>query len=86
MKWRRQSRSFHDGARASRIYENETGVAGDFGKHAHPRIEIVQIGAAAERDVLTIVNLLAIRESIGRRPATQKRTLLEQFNVESGFS
>src|SRR5580704_18117593 len=36
--------------------------------------------------MLAIIALLAIRQAIRGRPATQKRTLLEQFNPESGFS
>ena len=68
------------------IYENQAFVTGDFPQGAYPPIKIVQIGTAAERDVLAIIDLLTIRQAIGGRTATQKRTLLEQFYPESGFS
>jgi hypothetical protein len=68
------------------IYKNEAPVTGDFPERTHPLIKIVQIRAATQRDVLTIIDLLAIRQAIGGRSTTQKRTLLEQSNPESGFS
>jgi hypothetical protein len=36
--------------------------------------------------MLAIIDLFAIRQAIRGRPATQKRTLFEQFNPEPGFS
>jgi hypothetical protein len=71
---------------ARAIYENKTPITGDFPQRTYPLIEIVQIRAAAQRDVLTIIDLLAIRQAIGGCSATQKRALLEQSNPESGFS
>jgi hypothetical protein len=49
----------------SRIDKNKASVTPDFPERTHALIEIVQICAAAQGNVLTIIDLLAIRQAIG---------------------
>src|SRR5579863_4693856 len=49
-------------------------------------IEIVEIGAAAERNVLAIVDVLAVGQHVGGCAAAEEGTLLEQPNAPTGLS
>jgi hypothetical protein len=49
-------------------------------------IEVFQVSATAEGYMLTIIDVFAIRENIGRRPAAKKRTLLQQSYAPASFS
>ncbi len=67
MQRRGQGASFHYRAAAGRIHEDQSIVTADLPQRADSAVKIVQIGAAAERDVLAIVDLLAIREGCKRK-------------------
>jgi hypothetical protein len=49
-------------------------------------VKIVEIGAAAERDVLAIIDVLAVGQHIGGCAAAEEGTLFEQPNAPTGFS
>ena len=86
MKRRRQERTFHDRTTACQIHKNETLITGDFPKGPYALVEVVQVGAATQGNVLAIVDLLATGQGIGGGAATQKRPLLEHPDGESRFS
>ena len=68
----------HGAAAALRVEEKEAVEEFYFIRGADAAIEIVKIGAAAERDVLAIVHVLAIRQDIGSCAATEVGSLFEQ--------
>ena len=53
---------------------------------ADAAIEVFEIGAATEGDVLTIVDVFAVGQDVGSRAAAEKRTLLEESNAPARFS
>ena len=74
----REESRFHDAAAALRIEKNQAVEEFDFVGGADAAVEIFEIGAAAERDVLAIVHVLAIRQDIGGCAAAEKGSLFEQ--------
>jgi hypothetical protein len=48
---------------------------------ADAAIEVFEVGAAAEGDVLAIVHVLAIRQDVGSRAAPKERALLKKTNA-----
>ena len=68
------------------IHKNQPIVEGDLSRGADATIEIVEIGAAAERDMLAVVDVLAGGQDVGGGAAAQKGPLFEQTNAEAGVS
>jgi len=69
-----------------RIEEKEPVEEFDFAGGADAAIEIVEIGAAAEGDVLAIVDVLAVGQDVGSCAAAKEGTLFEQTYAPAGFS
>jgi ABC-type hemin transport system ATPase subunit len=69
-----------------RILQQEPVKELDLVRHAHATVEIFQVCATAKRNVLAVVHMLAVGQPIGRRPATEKRPLLEHAHAPAGFS
>jgi len=69
---------FHDAGHALRIEKNKAVEEFDFIAGPHATIEVGEIGAAAERDVLAIVHVLAIRQDIGSCAAAEIGALFEE--------
>src|ERR1700731_5452805 len=86
MKWRGQVPGLHFSFAALRIEKEEPVKELDFAGGADAAVEIIEICAASQSDVLTIVNMLAVGQHVGRRAATKKGTLFKQTNAPAGFS
>ena len=76
----------HGAAAALRIEKKEPVEEFDFVRRADAAIEIVEISAAAERDVLAIVHVFAARKDIRRGAAAEIRPQLKQFYLPAGLS
>ena len=83
---RREHPCLHFATAALRIEEHKAVEEFDFVRGADAAIKIVEIGAAAERDVLAIIDVLAVGQYVGRCAAAEERTLFEQPNAPTGFS
>ena len=70
----------HYGAPAGRVHEDELLVTADLPERSDSAVKIVQIRATAERDVLTIIDLLAVRKAVRGSAAAQERPLFEQLD------
>ncbi len=77
---------FHLALAALRIEEEQAIEKLHFVCGADAAIEIVEIGAAAERDVLAIIDVLAVGQHVGGCAAAEEGTLFEQPNAPTGFS
>src|SRR5712692_1021820 len=86
MKRRGEKAGLHFSFAALRIEEEEAVEEFDFAGDADAAVEIIEIGTAAERDVLAIVDVLAVGQHVRRRAAAEKGTLFEQTNAPAGFS
>ena len=76
----------HNAGHALRVEKDEAVEEFYFVGGADALVKIFEIRAAAERDVLAIVHMLAIRQSIGRRAAAEVGTLFEQTNAAACVS
>src|SRR5713226_5175548 len=81
MKRRGEKAGLHFSFAALRIEEEEAVEEFDFAGDADAAVEIIEIGTAAERDVLAIVDVLAVGQHVRRRAAAEKGTLFEQTNA-----
>src|SRR5205807_8652732 len=86
VKRRRQNFGLHGAAAALRIEEKEAVEKFHFVRGADAAVKIVEIGAAAERDVLAIVHVLAAGENGGSGAATEVRPQLKKFYAPAGLS
>ncbi len=86
MKWRGEQTCVHFAAAPLRIDENKTIEEFDLLGGADTAVEILKIGAAAERDVLAIIYVLAIRQDVGGCAAAEEGALLEKTYAPAGFS
>jgi len=86
MKWRGQEPGLHLSFAALRIEKEEPVEELDFAGGADARVEIVEICAASQSDVLTVVHMLAVGQHVGRCAAAKKGTLFKQTNTPAGFS
>ena len=77
VKRRRENAGLHFAAAALRIEKEQAVEKFDFVGGADAAIEIVEIGAAAERDVLAIVDVLAVGQDVGSCAAAEEGTLFE---------
>jgi hypothetical protein len=55
-------------------------------RRAEPAIEILEIRAATQRNVLAVVNFLSAGQHIRRRAAAEMGPLFQQTHAEAGFS
>ena len=76
----------HFAAAALRIEKNQAIEEFDFARGADAAVEVLEIGAAAEGDVLAIVDVLAVGQDVGSRAAAEKRALLKESNAPACFS
>ena len=86
VKWSGKNSGLHFAAAALRIEKNEAVEKFDFVRGADAPIKIGEIGAAAERDVLAIVDVLAVGQHVGSCAAAEEGTLFEQTYAPAGFS
>ena len=86
MKWSGENAGVHFAAASLGIKEKETVEEFNFAGGADAAIEVFEIGAAAEGDVLAIVHMLAIRQDVGSRASAKERTLLKETNAPARFS
>src|SRR5438477_2722476 len=86
MKWRGQKTGLHRTAAALGIEKEEPVEKLDFAGGTDAPIEIFEIGAAAKGHMLAIVNVFAVGQHVGRRPATKEGTLFKQTDAPAGFS
>ena len=77
---------FHNAGHALRVEEDETIEEFDFIGGADAFVKVFQIGAAAERDVLAVVHMFAIRQGIGSRAAAEIGSLFEEANAAARVS
>src|SRR5712672_1215562 len=86
MEWRGQQAGVHFAATTLRIEKHETVEKFDFVRGAHAAIEVIEIGATAEGDMLTIIDVLAIRQNVRGRASAEEGALLEEANAPARFS
>ncbi len=86
MKWRGKCAGLHFATAALRIEKNEAVEEFDFACGAHAAVKIIEIGAATERYVLAIVNVLAVGQNVGSGAAAKKGTLLEETYAPARIS
>ena len=86
MKRRGEDARVHFAAAALRIEKNKAVEEFDFACGADAAIEVFEVGAAAEGDVLAIVDVLAIGQDVGSRASAKKRALLKETNAPARFS
>jgi hypothetical protein len=86
VKWRREQTGLHFAAAALRVDKKEAVEEFDFFGCAHATVKVVQIGAAAKRNVLAIINVLSIGKHVRGCAAAEERPLLEQAYTPAGLS
>src|SRR6266850_944944 len=86
MKRRRKNAGLYFATAALRIEKKEPVEKLDFVRGADALVKIREIRAAAERHVLAIVHVLAVRQHVGRCAAAEEGTLFEQAHAPAGFS
>src|SRR6266700_747520 len=86
MKWRGQEPRLHLTFASLWIEKEEPIEELDFGSGAHAPIEVLEVGTAAEGYMLTIVDVLAVGQHVGRCPAAEEGTLLEQTYAPARLS
>src|SRR3954469_9544977 len=70
-------------APAPRFYKVELAGKSDVLRHSQPPVEIQQVDAAAQQNMLAVVDefgFLAVPDFVGSRPAAQKRTRLKHLH------
>ena len=86
MQRRGKNSALHDAAAALRILEDQAVKEFDFAVRADAAVKILEIGAAAEGDVLAIVHVLAVGQFVGRSAAAEVGPLFEKFYSPAGLS
>ncbi len=76
----------HFAAAALRVKEHKTVEEFDFVAGADAMIEIFEISAAPEGDVLAVVDVLATGQDVGGGAAAKKGALLKKTNAPAGLS
>src|SRR5690348_952347 len=71
---------------AGAVGKEEAVVMPNFRFRANAAIEIGKIGAAAERDVLAIVDVAAVGKGVGSGAAAKVRALFEETDADAGLS
>src|SRR5260370_24099944 len=85
MKRRGQEAGLHFSVAALRIDKEEAVEELDFAGGADAAVEIVEVGAAAESDMLAIIHVFAVRQHVGSCAAAEEGTLFEQTYTPAGF-
>src|SRR5260370_41705966 len=86
MKRRRQEAGLHHSSAPLRIEKDEPVKKLDFAGGTDAAGEIFEIGAAAEGDVLAIIDVLATGQHVGGCAAAKERALVKQTYAPAGFS
>src|SRR5580700_10148324 len=86
VKWSGKNACVHFAATALWIEEDKAVEEFYFAGGAYAAIEVFEIGAAAEGDVLAVVDVLAIGQDVGSRPSAEERALLKKTNAPACFS
>src|SRR5260370_22947187 len=86
MKRRGQEAGLHFSFAALRIDKEEAVEELDFAGGADAAVEIVEVGAAAERDMLAIIPVFAVTQHVGSCAAAGEVTLFGQTATPAGFS
>ena len=86
MKGCRKNPGLHFAAAALGIEKKEAVKKFDFVRGADSPVEIFEVRAAAEGHVLAIIDVLAVRQHVGRCAAAKEGTLFEQAHTPAGFS
>src|SRR5271169_6670409 len=86
VKRRGQDTGLHCAAPALRIDEHQTIEISYFVAGTYAAIEIFEVGAATECDMLAIVHMLAARQNVRSRAAAKKWALLEETDAPAGLS
>ncbi len=86
MERRGKNSCFHFALAALRIEEEQPIEKFHFIRGTDAAVKIVEIGAAAERDVLAIIDVLAVGQHVGGCAAAEEGTLFEQPNAPTGLS
>src|ERR1700687_510638 len=81
-----QNVRFHNAGHTLRVEKNQAVEELDFVGGADAFVEVFKISAAAERDVLAVVYMLAIRQSIGSGAAAEVGPLFEEAYAATGLS
>jgi hypothetical protein len=76
----------HFAAAALRIEEEQSIEEFDFVGRTDAAVKVVEIGAAAKRDVLAIIDVLAIGQHVGGCAAAEEGALLKQAHAPAGLS
>ena len=86
VKRRGEDAGVHFTAASLGIEQNEAVEEFDFVARADAAIEVFEVGAAAEGDVLAIVDVLAVGQDVGSRATAKERALLKETNAPARFS
>src|ERR1700689_932898 len=78
VKWRRENASFHLAFSSLRVEEEQAIEEFHFVCGTDAAIEIVKIGAAAQRNVLAIIDVFAVGQHVGGCAAAEEGTLFEE--------
>jgi len=83
---RRKQASLHFAAASLGIKKYKAIEKFDFVRSANAAIEIIEISATAEGDMLAIINVLPVRQNIRSCAAAEEGALLEEAYAPAGFS
>src|SRR6267143_3728840 len=86
MKWRGEEAGLYFALAPLQIEKEKPIKELDFAGGADATVEIFEVGAAAEGDVLAIVDVLAVGQHVGRCAAAKEGTLFKQTYAPAGFS
>ena len=86
MKWRGEQAGLHFTAAPLGVDENQAVEEFDLVGGSDATIEILEICTAAERDVLTIIDVLAVRQDVGSGAAAEEGALFEKAYAPAGLS
>src|SRR5580692_1741885 len=86
MKGRGEDAGVHLAAAALGVEKYQAVEKFDLAGGADAAVEICEVGTAAERDVLAIVDVLAVGQDVGSRASSEERALLKQTNAPARFS
>src|SRR5258708_39346234 len=86
MKRRRQEAGLHHSSAPLRIEKEEPVKKLDFAGGTDAAVENFEIGAAAEGDVLAIIDVVATRQHVGRCPAAKEGALLKKTDAPARIS
>src|SRR5258708_25445711 len=86
MKRRGQEAGLHFSFAALRIDKEEAVEELDFAGGADAAVEIVEVGAAAQSDIVAIIHVFAAQQHVGSCAAADGRTLFGHTSTPSGVT